>query len=99
MNIFNDPELREVTMSSASVTGTARGLAKLYGILANGGTLGERQLLSVELIAALNTPLVSGTDVVTQAKNVSFGPGTLFKSNPWVRFSLSLLLRKMISSS
>ena len=84
MHIFNNPALREVPLSSATATGTARGLAKLYGILANGGKLGDSELLSEGVVSSLSTPVVTGNDVVTQAQNVSFGPGTLFRQNPKV---------------
>ena len=84
MSIFNNPELREITISSASVTATARGMAKLYDILANGGTLGEKSLLSADVLAKLYTPLVSGLDAVTQTPDVKFGPGMSIKENPKV---------------
>lgn len=82
LSIFNNPELREITISSASVTATARGMAKLYGILGNSGTLKGKQLVSEKVIHKMQTPLVSGLDAVTQTPDVMFGPGTSIKKNP-----------------
>ena len=84
MSIFNNPELREITISSASVTATARGMAKLYGILGNGGALKGKQLVSEKVLQKIQTPLVSGLDAVTQTPDVKFGPGTSIKENPKV---------------
>ena len=84
MSIFNNPELREITISSASVTATARGMAKLYGILANGGSLADQKLVSEGVLTKLYTPLVAGLDAVTQTPDVKYGPGTAVKQNPKV---------------
>ena len=84
MSIFNNPELREITISSASVTATARGMAKLYGILGNGGAIQGKQLISEKVLQKLQTPLVSGFDAVTQTPYVKFGPGTSIKQGPKV---------------
>ena len=86
MSIFNNPELREISISSASVTATARGMAKLYTILANGGSLGGKKLMSESVVTKLLTPLVSGFDAVTQTPDVKFGPGTSIKENPKVSY-------------
>ena len=95
MSIFNNPELREITISSASVTATARGMAKLYGILGNGGAVMDKPLISEKILKKMQKPLVSGFDAVTQTPGVKFGPGTSIKENPKV-FSHVLKLFKMI---
>ncbi|XP_060557042.1 beta-lactamase domain-containing protein 2-like [Ruditapes philippinarum] len=61
----NNPDLREIPISSAFSSGTARAYAKLYGILANGGTEEGNKLLSDKSINKLATPIVSGVDLVT----------------------------------
>ena len=86
MSIFNSPELREISISSASVTATARGMAKLYAVLANGGSLGGKKLMAESVVTKLLTPLVSGFDAVTQTPDVKFGPGTSIKENPKVSY-------------
>ncbi|KAL3871009.1 hypothetical protein ACJMK2_039034 [Sinanodonta woodiana] len=83
LNLLNNPEIREITVSSYSATGTARGLAKLYGILANGGTYQGKQLLSKEVIEKLSSTVIEGFDVVIQADGVKYGPGVQIKLNPW----------------
>ncbi|KAK3611812.1 hypothetical protein CHS0354_040482 [Potamilus streckersoni] len=77
----NNPDVREVTISSYSGTGTARGLAKLYGILANGGSTNGKQLLSRATIDKLSIPLVAGEEVLFKHKSIIFGPGTMLKNN------------------
>ena len=57
---FNNQELREITMSSSMGTGTARGLAKLFSILASGGQHKGKQLLSPEVIQQLSTQMTTG---------------------------------------
>ncbi|KAK3611826.1 hypothetical protein CHS0354_040498 [Potamilus streckersoni] len=83
INSMNNPEIREITVSAYSATGTARGLAKLYGILANGGTYQGKQLLSKEVIEKLSTTVIEGFDVVTQVDGVKYGQGVHMKLNPW----------------
>ncbi|XP_052220680.1 beta-lactamase domain-containing protein 2-like [Dreissena polymorpha] len=80
---LNNPLLREITVSSASGTGTARGLARLYGILANGGSVDGDLLLSRDSIKYLATPIIFGKDsVFLTGEDTSFGPGTLYRKNP-----------------
>jgi hypothetical protein len=82
---LNNPSVREVTVSSCSGTGTARGLAKLYGILANGGAVGGNTLLSRDSIKYLSTPVIHGKDaVMLTGEQTSFGPGTFYRRNPKV---------------
>ncbi len=55
MHKFNDPVNREIECASASGIGSAEGLAKVYGIIANGGkTTDGKRLLSETLIKELN---------------------------------------------
>ena len=54
MSKFIDPENRAVECPSASGIGTAEGLAKLNGIIANGGKVpGGKKLLSEKLIQTI----------------------------------------------
>lgn len=45
-----DPDILSLEMPAVNGVGTARGVAKLYGILANGGKLGNKTLLSENII-------------------------------------------------
>jgi hypothetical protein len=56
------PEYKEVPHGSIYGYGTARGMAKLYGILANGGKLGGCVLLSSATLPKLNEVVISGID-------------------------------------
>lgn len=85
MSIFNNPNLREVPLTSATVTTTAGSMAKLYGILAHGGaTVDGKVLLTAEQVRKLSTPIVRGTDSVIKKKDSIFGPGTGMVLNPKV---------------
>lgn len=82
---MNNPYYREVTVSSLSGTGTARGLARLYGFLANGGKIDSKTLLSEESVRRLATPVVSGLDsVMLTGEQSTIGLGTLYRKNPKV---------------
>ncbi|XP_060598782.1 beta-lactamase domain-containing protein 2-like [Ruditapes philippinarum] len=83
-DVLNNPYIREVTVSSLTGTGTARGLAKMYGIIANGGAHDGNQLLSKQSINRLSKPIVRGSDAVMNTGEVSeIGLGTLYRKNPW----------------
>lgn len=45
-----DPEVNQIVIPSICGVATARGIAKLFGILANGGKLGNKTLLSQRII-------------------------------------------------
>ena len=54
INKFIDPENRAVECPSINGIGTAQGLAKVYGIIANGGKVpGGKKLLSEKLIQTI----------------------------------------------
>ncbi|XP_033121881.1 beta-lactamase domain-containing protein 2-like [Anneissia japonica] len=73
---LNDPDNRMVEVPSAFGTATADGLARLYGILANGGDLNRTKLLSKAAINTLKTSVIKGMDKVVMKEN-EWGPGTL----------------------
>ncbi|XP_053381568.1 beta-lactamase domain-containing protein 2-like [Mercenaria mercenaria] len=77
----NNPDVREVPLSSAFTSGTARGYAKLYGILANGGADGKYRLLSENAIYKLGTSVVSGVDAVSGLYE-SYSTGMHIMENP-----------------
>ncbi len=69
---FNDPNIREIEYASASGIGTAEALAKVYGIIANGGkTIDGKRLLSEQVINMIQQ---DGTRV----KDEVFGVPTKF---------------------
>ena len=80
---YNNPELREITMSSALGTGTARGLAKLFGILANGGNYKGKQLLSPEVIQQLSTQITAGECEIFPSITPHWGRGVPILKNPY----------------
>lgn len=60
---INDPEFVELPCGASHGVGSAAGMAKLQGILANGGcTTDGRRLLSQEVLHLLQTPLSIGTE-------------------------------------
>ncbi|XP_072027158.1 beta-lactamase domain-containing protein 2-like [Amphiura filiformis] len=73
---FNDPRNREVECPSATGYGTAEALAKVYGIIANGGKTSDgKQLLSEKLIKMLEeggTPLLKD-EILGIPSRFSFG--------------------------
>ena len=80
---FNNHELREITMSSSMGTGTARGLAKLFSILASGGKHKGKQLLSPEVIQQLSTQLTSGECQIFPSIDAHWGRGVPILKNPF----------------
>ncbi|ELT92716.1 hypothetical protein CAPTEDRAFT_221503 [Capitella teleta] len=72
---LNDPKYRELQCGSSHGFGTARGVAKLMGILANGGEYLGQCLLSAKAIDYLNTTLSSEFDRVV-LRHITYGPGT-----------------------
>uniref|UniRef100_A0A0B7AC50 Beta-lactamase-related domain-containing protein n=1 Tax=Arion vulgaris TaxID=1028688 RepID=A0A0B7AC50_9EUPU len=75
MRKLNDPDFLEIPVSSSHGAGTALAMAKLSGILANGGKHEGKTLLSPNSIAKLQEPLSHGTDMVLSG-NAIFGRGT-----------------------
>lgn len=64
----NSRSWRSAEMPSANGQATARDLAKLYGILANGGQAGNIQVLSPDEIRRCSEETSSGDDAVLQLK-------------------------------
>ena len=79
---MNNPELREIVMSSVMGTGTARGLAKLFSILASGGSYKGTQLLSPEAIQQLSERMTEGPEVIFQLEDSRVGRGVSIVENP-----------------
>ena len=65
---MNKPENRRIPCGSSHGSGTAESVAKLYGILANGGKYGEQQVLSPETISALEEVAMTGVDQMLGVK-------------------------------
>ena len=59
---MNKPEWRAIPCGSSHGFGTAESLAKLHGILANGGVFSGKQVLSEASISALEEPALAGQD-------------------------------------
>ncbi|KAL8603602.1 hypothetical protein ACOMHN_022554 [Nucella lapillus] len=60
---INDPEFAELPSPSSHGVGSATGLAKLHGILANNGCTSDgRRLLSLDALHTLQTPLYVGLE-------------------------------------
>ena len=75
LGAINKPEFRAIPCGSSHGSGTAASVAKLYGILANGGEYNGTQVLSGQAISALETPAMTGVDQMVGMK-VSRGMGT-----------------------
>jgi CubicO group peptidase (beta-lactamase class C family) len=80
-DLHNNPYWREVPTASSTGFGTGASIAKLMGILANGGDSGDQHLLSPESIHRLGIPLVNGKDSILM-RNMTFGPGTMIRRAP-----------------
>ncbi|XP_071948023.1 beta-lactamase domain-containing protein 2-like [Antedon mediterranea] len=78
---LNDPENRIVEVPSAFGVATAEGLAKLYGILANGGELNGKRIMSEKSVKQLNTVVTKGMDKVIMV-DVEWGPGVAISKIP-----------------
>ena len=79
MNL-NNPWVRQVPCGSYSGYGTARDLAKLMGILANGGSYNGKNYMSPETIRLLTEVLTERVDEIIPMQ-FPYGPGTTpFKS-------------------
>ena len=74
LSIFDLPDVSKGEMPSAGAKCSARGLAKLAAVMANGGRLGEHQLLSPQAHAALHDNPVKG-DMMNM--NTTFSQGGL----------------------
>ncbi|XP_052798715.1 beta-lactamase domain-containing protein 2-like isoform X2 [Mya arenaria] len=59
---MNDPDIRELPCPSTHGHATAANMAKLFGIVANGGTKDGKALLSQEATERFTKPLVAGID-------------------------------------
>ena len=80
----NNPYVRQVPCGSFSGYGTARDLAKLYGILANGGTYKGKSYLSPETTRLLTEVLADGTEYVMGMKDFPMSRGTSPVKTPLV---------------
>ena len=59
---MNDPDIRELPCPSTHGHGTASNMAKFFGILANGGELDGKRLMSEKAVRQLTVPIVQGYD-------------------------------------
>jgi len=62
--IWNNPKFRQSPNGSACGHGTAEAVAKIHGILANGGVHNGKRLLSDKAIKRQQVPLSRGTELV-----------------------------------
>lgn len=66
---MNAPAIRAIPLVSFGGIGSARSLAKFYGMLANGGELDGQRFFTAETISKMSTTLISGMDRVFQIAN------------------------------
>ena len=71
----NNPFVRQVPCGSYSGYGTARDLAKLMGILANGGSYNGKSYMSPETTRLLTEVLTEGAEYVMGMPDLQFGRG------------------------
>ena len=62
ISAMNQPEMRALNNVSFRGIGTASALAKFYGMLANGGEIGDRRFFDAKTIGWMTTPLATGMD-------------------------------------
>ncbi|RUS71720.1 hypothetical protein EGW08_020517 [Elysia chlorotica] len=74
--ILNDADFLELPISSSHGVGTALAVAKLMGIIANGGQHEGKVMLRPESINGLQMPLSHGTDL-TLGNSQVYGRGTM----------------------
>ncbi|XP_048763866.2 uncharacterized protein LOC125671923 isoform X2 [Ostrea edulis] len=84
---FNNPDLNQIPLTSFLGFGNSRSLAKLWGIVANGGTYKNKTLLTPAMIDLLETPVTSGRSV-DGLFNISVGRGVFFLSIPQSRYAI-----------
>lgn len=70
----NTARWREAEVPATNGHGNARGIARVYAALANGGTIDGVQILSADALAAATTEQVYGPDVINQRPS-RFGIG------------------------
>ena len=73
---MNDPDFLELPIPSSHGVGTALGVAKLMGIVANGGQHEGKVMLSPQSITRLQMPMSHGIDLTTGYGHV-YGRGTV----------------------
>ena len=73
---MNKREGRKLPVGSSHGSGTAESVAKLYGVLANGGQFDGKQVLSEKVIQALEDVEMEGVDQMLGIY-VQRGMGTL----------------------
>ncbi|XP_062614250.1 beta-lactamase domain-containing protein 2-like [Saccostrea cucullata] len=78
---YNNPDLNQIPFTSFLGFGNSRSLAKLWGILANGGTYKNTTLLNSSTINTLGTPLTSGRSK-DGLFDVAVGRGVFFLPTP-----------------
>ncbi|XP_062606408.1 beta-lactamase domain-containing protein 2-like [Saccostrea cucullata] len=78
---YNNPDLNQIPFTSFLGFGNSRSLAKLWGILANGGTYKNTTLLNSSMINMLGTPLTSGRSE-DGLFDVAVGRGVFFLPTP-----------------
>jgi len=84
----NSRAWRSAEIPSANGQCTARSLAKIYGILANGGKDGKTEIVSPAMIDRCSTEEISGWDLVLKLPT-RFGPGFMLnQDNPSGNFGL-----------
>ncbi|XP_061181860.1 BAI1-associated protein 3-like [Saccostrea echinata] len=78
---FNNPDLNQIPLTSFLGFGNSRSLAKLWGILANGGTYNNNTLLNPAMINLLGSPLISGRSK-DGVLDTTVGRGVFFLPTP-----------------
>ncbi len=71
----NTKKWRNAEIPAANGHGTARSIAKLYGVLANGGSLDDLYILSPDTIEMGRTTQADGKDLVLGGMHTRFGLG------------------------
>ena len=76
VNHLNHPDTRATPRGSANGYGTARGLARVYSVVAASKYHEEEPLLSEETVKLLHTSIHNGTNKLLGV-DIKFGPGVM----------------------
>jgi CubicO group peptidase (beta-lactamase class C family) len=72
--LWNQPAVHAAEIAAANAIGTARSVARLYGVLACGGAVDGRRIIRAETLALARTELARGADPFTN-ELMAYGVG------------------------
>ena len=89
VEILNDPHQMEVGLGSLMGFGAASSLAKMYSILANGGTVGDKTLLAKSLVDSFRIAVTESLPLDITIPKMPFSRGFKVTRNVLVSVPVS----------